>query len=52
MTPQAETRVNTGQSHQTERSVDYHITESAHRLNLDVVSTVAEGYDPDLEAAR
>jgi hypothetical protein len=32
--------------------MDYHITESAHRLNLDVVSTVAEGYDPDLEAAR
>ncbi len=27
--------------------MDYHITESAHRINLNVVSTVAEGYDPD-----
>jgi len=27
--------------------MDYHITESAHRLNLDVVSTVAEDHTPD-----
>ena len=32
--------------------MDYHITESAHRINLNVVSTVAEGYDPDRETAR
>ena len=32
--------------------VDYQITESAHRINLDVVSTMVEGYEPDLEATR
>ncbi len=32
--------------------MDYHITESAHRIHLNVVSTVAEGYDPDRETAR
>jgi hypothetical protein len=28
--------------------MDYHITESAHGINLDVVSTVPEGYTPAL----
>ena len=28
--------------------MDYHITESAHGIHLDVVSTVPEGYHPDL----
>jgi len=32
--------------------MDYQITESADRINLDVVSTMAEGYDPDPEAAK
>jgi hypothetical protein len=27
--------------------MDYHITESAHGINLDVVSTVPEGYHPE-----
>ena len=31
---------------------DYHITESAHRINLNVVSTVAEGYASDRETVR
>jgi len=28
--------------------IDYHITESAHSIHLDVVSTVPEGYHPEL----
>jgi hypothetical protein len=32
--------------------IDYQITETDHRINLDVVSTVAKGYDPDLETMR
>lgn len=32
--------------------IDYQITESAHRINLDVVSTVSKGYDPELETTR
>ena len=27
--------------------MDYHITESAHSIHVDVVSTVPEGYDPE-----
>ena len=27
--------------------MDYHITESAHSIHLDVVSTVPEGYHPE-----
>ena len=28
--------------------MDYHITESAHSIHVDVVSTVPEGYHPEL----
>jgi hypothetical protein len=34
-------------SHNKRLIVDYHITESAHSIHLDVVSTIPEGYHPE-----
>ena len=34
-------------SHNKRVIVDYHITESAHSIHLDVVSTIPEGYHPE-----